>query len=195
MTATRLNTFIERLHQVMDRAGNDEDAIRAQAEPLLRELIAHDDWLQERYAIPHPEFYQQYCLYVCPRGQFSIVSFVWGPGQQTPIHDHTVWGLIGMLRGAEIGQRFTLRDNGALQPDGEQRLDPGMVDFVSPRAGDIHRVSNAHHDQVSISIHVYGADIGKVKRHVYKPDTAEVVDFISGYAQAAIGKDRRTQQG
>lgn len=86
MTATRLNTFIERLHQVMNRAGNDEDAIRTEAELLL-------------------------------------------------------------------------------------------------------------HDRVSISIHVYGADIGKVKRHVYKPDTAEVVDFISGYAQAATGQDRLDPAG
>jgi predicted metal-dependent enzyme (double-stranded beta helix superfamily) len=31
---------------------------------------------------------------------------VWGPGQTTPIHDHRVWGLIGMLRGSEYSQGF-----------------------------------------------------------------------------------------
>ena len=38
-----------------------------------------------------------------------MVSFVWGPGQQSPIHNHTVWGLIGVLRGAELCEEFELR--------------------------------------------------------------------------------------
>lgn len=33
--------------------------------------------------------------------------------------------------------------------------------------GDIHQVANAHDDRVSISIYVYGADIGAVHRHIY----------------------------
>jgi predicted metal-dependent enzyme (double-stranded beta helix superfamily) len=60
------------------------------------------------------------------------------------------------------------------------RLVPGQVEAVSPKVGDIHRVSNAHSDQVSISIHVYGANIGAV-RAVYQPDGSEK-PFISGYS-------------
>ncbi len=44
---------------------------------------------------------------------------------------------------------------------------PGEVEKVSSRDGDIHRVSNALAESVSISIHVYGGNIGAVKRAVY----------------------------
>ncbi len=65
-------------------------------------MIRHDDWLPAAYAAPDPARYRQYLLHCDSAERFSIVSFVWGPGQLTPIHDHTVWGLVGVLRGAEI---------------------------------------------------------------------------------------------
>ena len=61
-------------------------------------------------------------------------------------------------------------------------LEPGVVEVVSPAVGDIHEVSNRYDDQVSISIHVYGADIGKVRRHVFDPQTGQAKEFVSGYA-------------
>jgi predicted metal-dependent enzyme (double-stranded beta helix superfamily) len=109
---------------------------------------------------------------------------VWGPGQTTPIHDHTVWGLIGMLRGGEFSQPYRLDAAGRPVPAGDPvRLQPGQVEAVSPRIGDIHRVSNAFADCPSISIHVYGANIGKVERAVYLED-GTVKPFVSGYSNA-----------
>jgi predicted metal-dependent enzyme (double-stranded beta helix superfamily) len=112
--------------------------------------------------------------------RFSIVSFVWGPGQKTPIHDHTVWGLIGMLRGAEISFRY--EHGSPMEQRGSDRLEPGMIDVVSPAVGDIHQVTNAFEDRPSISIHVYGANIGAVNRHVFDPQTGESKSFVSGYS-------------
>ncbi|MGE4369433.1 MAG: cysteine dioxygenase [Burkholderiaceae bacterium] len=183
MASQRLTEFVGGIRQILDESNGNEQHILAKAEPLLRDLVSNDDWLEEKYTRPHPEYYQQYCLYACPKGDFSVVSFVWGPGQKTPVHDHTVWGVIGMLRGAEIAERFTFHDNGALLPAGREELLPGMTDCVSPSIGDIHRVSNSYNDRVSISIHLYGADIGKVNRHVFVPETGEVKNFVSGYAQ------------
>ena len=113
-----------------------------------------------------------------------MVSFVWGPGQATPVHDHTVWGLIGMLRGAEYSQGYRLDAQGIAQPHGMAlRLEAGSVEAVSPRIGDLHRVHNAHADRASISIHVYGANIGAVRRHTYPPGDARK-PFVSGYSNA-----------
>ena len=53
------------------------------------------------------------------------------------------------------------------------RLEPGSVEAVSPTVGDIHRVINAFDDRVSVSIHVYGANIGAVERAVYTADGHE----------------------
>jgi predicted metal-dependent enzyme (double-stranded beta helix superfamily)/rhodanese-related sulfurtransferase len=179
----RLHNFVTQLDALL-KSTTDEVAILASGKPLLAELVAKDDWLPAEYAQPNPERYQQFLLYADPDDRFSVVSFVWGPGQATPIHDHTVWGMIGMLRGAELCQHFAKTPQGQWQPSGEQsRLEAGDVEAVSPTIGDVHRVWNAHADQTSISIHVYGANIGKVSRHVFHED-GTVKDFISGYSNA-----------
>lgn len=180
----RLRTFVNDLAALIDRRPDEADVLE-EGGALLAKLVAHDDWLPEAFAQPHPERYQQYLLYADAQQRFSVVSFVWGPGQSTPVHDHRVWGLIGMLRGAETSQNYALTTNG-LQPSGEPiQLRPGDVEAVSPRIGDIHRVSNLHSDQVSISVHVYGANIGAVHRAVYLPDGTEK-PFISGYSNTVL---------
>ncbi|MFC6377332.1 cysteine dioxygenase [Tatumella terrea] len=178
----RLTTFIRELSALITAHGTaDEAGLLERSAPLLATLVSQDDWLAPSYSQPHPQHYQQYLLYLDPQQRFSVVSFVWGPGQQTPVHDHRVWGLIGMLRGAEHSQSFVRGPDG-MRPDGEAvLLQPGEVETLSPAEGDIHQVSNAFRDRVSVSIHVYGADIGKVERAIYLPDGSEKL-FISGYA-------------
>ncbi|MDR3517897.1 MAG: cysteine dioxygenase [Azospirillaceae bacterium] len=185
MTFTPLRDFVTGLTALIDQAA-DEPRILAEGGALLAALVAHDGWLPATHSRPDPAFYQQYLLYADPAQRFSVVSFVWGPGQQTPIHDHTVWGLIGMLRGAEDAQSFSLAPDGRPLASGPPvRLIPGQVAAVSPRIGDIHRVSNAQDDAVSISIHVYGANIGTVRRSVLTEDGVRK-PFVSGYGDAPI---------
>jgi predicted metal-dependent enzyme (double-stranded beta helix superfamily) len=177
-----LRDFVTDLARLLE-SHPDEPRILEEGGALLARLVSRDDWLPEAYAQPDPHRYQQYLLYADALERFSIVSFVWGPGQATPIHDHTVWGLIGMLRGAEHAQAYHQPEvPGPWLPLGEPvRLQPGQVEAVSPRIGDVHRVSNAYGDRVSISIHVYGANIGAVQRSVYREDGTRV-PFVSGYS-------------
>lgn len=180
----RLRSFINELSILLDQQP-DEPVVLARGAELLRQLVSHDDWLPNEFAQPDPQRYQQYLLHVDSRQRFSVVSFVWGPGQQTPVHDHRVWGLIGMLRGAELSQGF-VRDADGLRADGSViRLEPGQVEAVSPRIGDIHQVRNAFSDRTSVSIHVYGANIGAVRRAVYLEDGSEKT-FISGYSSSFL---------
>ena len=89
-----------------------------------------------------------------------------------------------MLRGEEVSQPYALDGQGQALPQGAPTtLRQGAVEAVSPRIGDIHRVVNAFADRVSISIHVYGANIGTVHRHVYAED-GTVKPFVSGYSNA-----------
>jgi predicted metal-dependent enzyme (double-stranded beta helix superfamily) len=164
----------------------DEATQMAVCETLLARLLSRDDWLPAACAVPHPEHYQQYLLHCDPLERFSVTSFVWGPGQTTPVHDHTVWGLVGILRGAERAERFAPAPDGGLRSLGMFELTAGMIDAVSPRVGDIHKVSNALLDRASISIHVYGANIGAVRRHVLDPVTGARRTFVSGYSAAEI---------
>ncbi|QIL82499.1 cysteine dioxygenase [Diaphorobacter sp. HDW4A] len=179
----RFEDFIAAMTRLTNEAAHNEPRILDEGAKLLGDLVRHDDWLDARHAVPHPQFYQQFLLHRAPDDSFSVVSFVWGPGQKTPIHDHTVWGLIGMLRNAEVSQSFDRDENtGTLTATEQVRLEPGTVEAVSPTIGDVHQVINAFDDRVSISIHVYGADIGKVRRHVFDPATGAAKEFVSGYA-------------
>lgn len=177
----RLRDFIGALAELVECQPPEHDLLR-RGGALLGQLVRHDDWLPDDYAQPDPERYQQFLLYADARQRFSVASFVWGPGQRTPVHDHRVWGLIGMLRGAEVSQGFSRDALGRLYPKGPAlQLNPGDVEALAPNRNDIHQVSNAFDDRVSISVHVYGANIGAVRRAVYRPDGTEKL-FISGYS-------------
>lgn len=181
----RLRGFVTSLAELLSST-KDEREILQSGGKLLARLIARDDWLPDAFAQPHPERYQQYLLHCDSRERFSVVSFVWGPGQGTPIHDHRVWGLVGVLRGSERGERFLRTPEGGLRASGEATiLRAGDVEAVSPRIGDIHRVSNAEPDAPSISIHVYGGNIGAIERATYAPDGSPK-RFISGYANTVV---------
>lgn len=114
MTAPRLEKLrhfiheVDRLHREHHQAAPllDAVALAAGGAGALRRLAAGR--VHPAASAPLPAVSA-----VCRlRERFSIVSFVWGPGQATPIHDHRVWGAIGMLRGAEENQRYQLDADG-----------------------------------------------------------------------------------
>lgn len=146
-------------------------AFVADAEPLiddpyaiaerLGDLLAEDGWLAAVDRRPGTDTYRQHLLYVSPTRRLSVVALVWKPGQRTPIHDHVAWCIVGVYRGAEREVRYRLVDHGGercLEPVGSVEAFPGHVEALVPPAEDIHLVE-AGGDELTISIHVYGADI------------------------------------
>ncbi|MDW8314514.1 MAG: cysteine dioxygenase [Rhodovarius sp.] len=171
--------------QAMTRLAEQEAGMErwfSEGKAILADLIAHDDWLPAAFAAPGPT-YRQYLLHCDPLERFSVVSFVWGPGQRTPVHNHLVWGLVGMLRGEEVSTTMHRDGPGRpLRPGQVDRLRPGEVIAVAPGLEDMHMVENALPDAASISIHVYGGNIGAIRRHVFDPATGEARPFVSGYS-------------
>lgn len=127
----------------------------------LRALLAQDDWLAPEDRRPGEDAYRQHVLHVSPSGRLSVVALVWRPGQRTPVHDHIAWCIVGVYRGVEREVRYRLveeRGDRALLPVGNVEAHPGHVEALIPPAEDIHMVEAAG-DDLTISIHVYGADI------------------------------------
>ena len=181
----RLRGFVTSFAELLATHSREDEVLEAGG-ALLAGLVARDDWLPDDYARPSSEGYRQYLLHCDSRERFSVVSFVWGPGQGTPIHDHRVWGLVGVLRGAERVETFRRRHDGTFeQAGGPEYLREGEVDAFSPRTGDIHRVSNAREHEPSVSIHVYGGNIGAVERATYDAQ-GQARRFISGYANQTL---------
>jgi 3-mercaptopropionate dioxygenase len=185
-TPSRFRAFVDGMTALVSRGDADEPMLLDVGERLLADLVNHDDWLPDNYAQPSNQSYRQYLLYRDPQARFSVVSFVWQPGQSTPVHDHTVWGLVGVMRGEEMCEEYADPAGGApLRRAGQHALPAGAIDRVSPRIGDVHRVSNAGRT-TAISIHVYGADIGATRRHIFDADTGAVRDFVSGYSNGSL---------
>ena len=171
---------------LVERTG-DEPAIIEQGRVLLSRLLCSDQWLPDAFARAEPGAYRQYLLHCDPLERFSVVSFVWGPGGRTPIHDHTVWGLVGVLRGAERCEEYAPEGTASVRACGRAHvMTPGMIEAVSPTLGDWHVVSNDLPDHDSVSIHVYGANIGAVRRHMFDPAEQRMKEFISGYSSALL---------
>jgi 3-mercaptopropionate dioxygenase len=133
------------------------EAVAVVLEPALGDTtLLTDDQL-----VPDPNHYRQHILHVEPDGSFSIVALVWLPGQETPIHDHVCWCVVGVHLGEEHETTYALAggdDDPHLIVSGQPVNLTGTVAALVP-PGDIHKVANAG-DALAVSLHIYGADIG-----------------------------------
>lgn len=130
----------------------------------LRTLLGGENWLLPEQREGWPDRFRTHVIHVAPDGAFSIVVVVWQPGQTTPIHDHVSWCVVGVYEGEEeeVGYRLYEDDGGQFLVEHDVELArPGQVTTLLPPEEDIHRVTNAGSDK-AISIHVYGADIGRL---------------------------------
>jgi len=181
MTDSHFAHFLERMDGLV-AAKDDPHVIADETGNALAELLEYPGFLETRFRQPAPGHYRQHLVHVHPRGSYSVVSLVWRPGQATPIHDHRCWCVVGVLQGRELETRYHLYRRGDelsfLVPDGESVYAPGQVCRLVPPDEDIHRVSNAGAQGVSISIHVYGTDIGAQHtsiNHVFEQPVMEAV--------------------
>ena len=116
--------------------------------------------------------YQANVVHVAADGSFSLVALVWMPGQQTPIHSHRSWCVVGVYEGEETETTYRAATEG-LRVVGVERFRAGDVTWLGAET-DIHRVENAG-DRVAVSLHVYGLD--------YRRDGTSILDRFDGPAR------------
>jgi 3-mercaptopropionate dioxygenase len=136
----------------------------------LAGLLARDGWLAPADRRPGEDTYRQHLLYVSPTRRLSVVALVWKPGQRTPIHDHVCWCVVGVYRGTERETRYRLVESAGRQcllPVGHVLALPGHVEALEAAKEDIHAVSAAGNG-LTISIHVYGADIERLGTSIHR---------------------------
>ncbi len=138
-------------------AGGGEIAVAKRVAKALTRHLADPSLLDAEHREPDPTAYRQHVLHVEPDGSFSVVALVWLPGQETCIHDHVSWCVVGTYVGEEEETTYRLAGD-HLVPLRLNRTPQGVASYLVP-PGDIHKVCNNSHS-VAISIHVYGADIG-----------------------------------
>ena len=157
-----LSELIAAVREVVRSNAEPESAGRAVAE-LLRPYLGSSEFLTAEQLAPDANKYRQHILHVEPDGSFSIVALVWLPGQATPVHDHVSWCVVGVHQGQEHETIYKLAEDEAdphLLVTGHTISPVGTVAALVPPC-DIHHVENGGED-VAVSLHIYGADIGKL---------------------------------
>jgi predicted metal-dependent enzyme (double-stranded beta helix superfamily) len=153
--------------------------------PHLQELLTNEQLLPEGLEVPLPNKYAQYLLYKPENESFSVIAFIWGAGQVAPVHDHLVWGLVGVYRGSVVEKRYRREDHGVsaeprytIREVGEVIATKGDISYVYPPDYDIHGVANPF-EEAAITIHIYGTDIGKQPRHIHDVTSGNSRDVIT----------------
>jgi predicted metal-dependent enzyme (double-stranded beta helix superfamily) len=129
----------------------------------IRPVLRERELLLPEHELGSADQYTQHVLHVEPDGSFSIVALVWLPGQSTPVHDHVSWCTVGVYRGEETEIQYRMVGQGEsrrLAVSDRFVNECGSASGIAP-PGDIHQVINTG-TGTSISIHVYGADIGRL---------------------------------
>jgi len=158
-----LTAFIAAVETLRRRHANDHDLATAVVAPLT-ELLRDPDWLPAPHRVPATGGYCPHVVHVAPDGGWSLISLVWQPGQRTPIHDHVAWCVVGVYQGQEEETRYRLHvrgDQRFLVEADRHIAHPGDTVALVPPDEDIHTVANIGAG-VAISLHVYGADIGRL---------------------------------
>jgi 3-mercaptopropionate dioxygenase len=90
---------------------------------------------------------------------YSVIAMTWGPGQGTPIHDHSgMWCVEGVWRGSLEIVPYELVE----QSDGRFRFEPrGVMQAGTGSAGSLippheyHTIRNPAEDGAAVSVHIY----------------------------------------
>lgn len=150
----------------------------------MERLISSPGAIPPEAFVPRKDRFSNNLIYR-PRDRiFSVMGGNWAPGQTTPIHDHLTWAVVGVYEGEERESIFKRTDSRAdplmakLELVSERTNGKGHVTVLG-KAG-IHRIDNVSNTP-SLSVHMYGLDIGTTERHSYDPVTGRVDKFVSGY--------------
>ena len=142
----------------------DEHVVTASLRTLLCRVIRDPSvCLPDCVHAPIADHYARRELYRSPTHGYSVVAMTWGPGQGTPIHDHSgLWCVEGVWDGQlEItqyelletrGERFRFRAAGGVQAG------PGSAGSLIP-PHEYHTITNPSEETVAVSLHIYKAPI------------------------------------
>ena len=186
MQLDRLKTFIDDVGLVV-RSTDDEHEITARVAERLSALLACGYRLPPEVTLSSSERHLTYPLYIAPDDSWSLASVVWDMGQRTKVHSHETWGVAGIYAGVEHEVRYlkptASTASAPLTPAGETRWSPGQVTVCCTTDDDVHAVT-AVGSEPTVGIHVYGGNIGTIRRRSYDPATGEADWFVSGWDSA-----------
>jgi predicted metal-dependent enzyme (double-stranded beta helix superfamily) len=100
--------------------------------------------------------------------ELTVAHVISAPGSRSPVHNHRMWGVIGIYAGQEDNHLYRRGEDG-LVDDGLKSLRAGDVFVMDPEL--IHAVANPRAD-LNGGLHVYGGDLmARPNRSLWDPDS------------------------
>jgi len=145
------------------RDRSDIELTKALRHTLCRLMREHSLSLPQEVFEPNADHYARREIYRSPSLGYTVIAMTWGPGQGTPVHDHSgLWCVEGVVAGSlEIVQYELLARDG----DNFHFEERGTLDAGAGSAGSLippheyHSIRNASDRDVAVSLHVYGGEM------------------------------------
>ena len=167
-----LRRFIAECQSRAARNPEPADCVLAIA-PLMHRLLKEaGDFLRPEHLRADPSHYARNAIYIPEDRSLSLFALVWSPGQWTPVHDHSSWGVVGVLKGVLEERNYIRtdfdpsRDEGiVLRRGGVILLNEGTVTSFVPNPDHIHVTGVAAERAPVVSLHLYGREMDSF--HIY----------------------------
>ena len=186
-----LRDYVASIEGVLARRPANKIIIR-EVSAATKQLCASDRWLEERHRVGNPDRYTRHLLHRDPQNRFVELALVWMPGQMTPIHDHSCWGVMGLIQNSLEEVCYDRLDDGKradyaeIEQSRGTDVGQGGVAYLLPPYEEIHRIGNTS-DKPTISLHVYGRDLDEV--NVFDPVSGKVSPMRIKYYSPECGKE------
>jgi predicted metal-dependent enzyme (double-stranded beta helix superfamily) len=153
-------------------ASGDVDEITRGVQAVLTELATERRVeLPEELRQPSGDSYARRLIFQSEDPAYTVLAMVWGPGQGTPVHDHSgMWCVEGVVEGRIDVTQYDLveRQGERCRFDAQETIHAGVGSsgrLIPPF--DYHTIANACGEECAITIHVYGGEM--VRCMVYEP--------------------------
>ena len=156
---------------------------------LTEQLASSWRMPDDRFMQVQPDaMYGSYLLYLNESGTLNVVLDVFLPGQAAVIHNHLCWCSFVCLSGDERERLYEVPEDlsGPPREIDDRICPPGQVRGLADARNLFHQVECAS-DEPTVSLHIYGNDIGSLTRDMWDADRGEFVKFSSGYSNEAVG--------
>ena len=139
--------------------GEDAATVQALRNGLCQMMREGSVRLPDCVLEPVADHYARRELYTSPEYGYGIIAMTWGPGQGTPIHDHSgLWCVEGVWHGQLEITQYDLSER-----DGERYrfTEVGSLIAGTGSAGSLippheyHTIRNASDTTTAVSLHIY----------------------------------------
>jgi predicted metal-dependent enzyme (double-stranded beta helix superfamily) len=178
-----LTRYVRDVGALFDRGLDLEERVRLIAQ-CKRRLVNGGQALPARLNVPDPTApYTRNLAHVDPAGRFVVIVLVWGAYQETTIHDHSNWCVVGVHAGTAHVTDYDRLDDES-NPDAAELIVRGssmaftgaVLALLPPSRSNIHKMANASRAPM-LSIHTYGDPGTRANVFHLKSGTREVMEL------------------